>query len=23
MSYQDFFRERQKAKYGGKVGRCC
>ena len=23
MSYQDFFRERQAARYGGKVGRCC
>lgn len=23
MAYQEFFRERQKAKYDGKVGRCC
>lgn len=23
MSYQEFFRERQRARYGGKVGRCC
>lgn len=23
MSYQQFFRERQEARYGGKVGRCC
>lgn len=25
MSYEDFFRERQEARYGGngKVGRCC
>jgi uncharacterized short protein YbdD (DUF466 family) len=23
MSYRDFFRERQAARYGGKVGRCC
>lgn len=23
MSYQEFFRERQEARYGGKVGRCC
>ena len=23
MSYQEFFRERQKARYDGKVSRCC
>jgi uncharacterized short protein YbdD (DUF466 family) len=23
MSYEEFFRERQEAKYDGKVGRCC
>lgn len=23
MPYQEFFRERQVAKYDGKVGRCC
>jgi uncharacterized short protein YbdD (DUF466 family) len=23
MPYQEFFRERQEAKYVGKVGRCC
>lgn len=23
MTYQEFFRERQTARYGGKVGRCC
>ena len=23
MSYQEFFRERQEARYGGKVSRCC
>jgi uncharacterized short protein YbdD (DUF466 family) len=23
MPYEEFFRERQKARYGGKVGRCC
>ncbi|MBA4143764.1 MAG: YbdD/YjiX family protein [Nitrosospira sp.] len=23
MSYQQFFRERQEARYGGKVGKCC
>jgi uncharacterized short protein YbdD (DUF466 family) len=23
MSYQEFFRERQEARYGGKVTRCC
>jgi uncharacterized short protein YbdD (DUF466 family) len=23
MSYEEFFRERQKARYGGGVGRCC
>lgn len=23
MDYQEFFRERQAARYGGKVGRCC
>jgi uncharacterized short protein YbdD (DUF466 family) len=23
MSYQQFFRERQEARYGGKVSRCC
>lgn len=23
MSYEDFFRERQAARYGGKLGRCC
>lgn len=23
MSYQQFFRERQEAKYGERVGRCC
>jgi uncharacterized short protein YbdD (DUF466 family) len=25
MSYEDFFRERQQARYGGdgRVGRCC
>jgi uncharacterized short protein YbdD (DUF466 family) len=23
MSYQEFFRERQEARYGGKINRCC
>lgn len=23
MPYQEFFRERQEARYGGKIGRCC
>ena len=23
MSYERFFRERQEARYGGKVSRCC
>ena len=23
MPYKEFFRERQKARYEGKVGRCC
>jgi len=23
MSYETFFRERQEARYGGKVNRCC
>ena len=23
MPYQDFFRERQEARYGSKVSRCC
>lgn len=23
MPYQEFFRERQEARYSGKVGRCC
>lgn len=23
MSYESFFRERQEARYGGKVSRCC
>jgi uncharacterized short protein YbdD (DUF466 family) len=23
MSYPDFFRERQEARYGGKISRCC
>jgi len=23
MSYEAFFRERQEARYGGKLGRCC
>jgi uncharacterized short protein YbdD (DUF466 family) len=23
MSYPEFFRERQEARYGGKVNRCC
>ncbi|WP_256327638.1 YbdD/YjiX family protein [Nitrosospira sp. Nl5] len=23
MTHQEFFRERQVARYGGKVGRCC
>jgi uncharacterized short protein YbdD (DUF466 family) len=23
MPYQEFFRERQEARYDGKVGRCC
>ena len=23
MTYQEFFRERQTARYEGKVGRCC
>lgn len=23
MTYEEFFRERQDAKYDGKVGRCC
>jgi uncharacterized short protein YbdD (DUF466 family) len=23
MSYPEFFRERQEARYGGKISRCC
>lgn len=23
MSYPEFFRERQEARYGSKIGRCC
>ena len=23
MSYEEFFRERQAARYGGGVGKCC
>ncbi len=23
MTYEEFFRNRQDARYGGKVGRCC
>lgn len=23
MSYEDFFRERQAARYGSRIGRCC
>jgi uncharacterized short protein YbdD (DUF466 family) len=23
MNYEAFFRDRQNARYGGKVGRCC
>ena len=23
MTYQEFFRERQISRYGGKIGRCC
>jgi len=23
MSYEEFFRERQEARYGGGTGRCC
>ncbi|WP_371816371.1 YbdD/YjiX family protein [Roseateles sp. DAIF2] len=23
MSYEDFFRERQAARYGSRMGRCC
>jgi uncharacterized short protein YbdD (DUF466 family) len=23
MTYEDFFRERQNARYAGKTGRCC
>jgi uncharacterized short protein YbdD (DUF466 family) len=23
MSYAEFFRERQEARYGGKISRCC
>ena len=23
MSYEDFFRERQQARYGARTGRCC
>lgn len=23
MSYETFFRERQEARYGGKISRCC
>ena len=23
MTYEDFFRERQDARYAGRVGRCC
>ncbi|MBA2659039.1 MAG: YbdD/YjiX family protein [Nitrosospira sp.] len=23
MAYREFFRERQEARYGGKVSRCC
>ncbi|UJP06521.1 MAG: YbdD/YjiX family protein [Nitrosomonas sp.] len=23
MTHEQFFRERQEARYGGKVGRCC
>ncbi|OQW40445.1 MAG: hypothetical protein A4S08_04440 [Proteobacteria bacterium SG_bin4] len=23
MTYEEFFRERQEARYGGKISRCC
>jgi len=23
MSYEDFFRERQQARYGSRTGKCC
>jgi uncharacterized short protein YbdD (DUF466 family) len=23
MTYEEFFRERQEARYGGKLGKCC
>jgi uncharacterized short protein YbdD (DUF466 family) len=23
MTYEEFFRERQEARYGAKVGKCC
>lgn len=23
LSYEEFFRERQEARYSGKIGRCC
>jgi len=23
MSYEEFFRERQEARYAGRVGKCC
>lgn len=23
MTYEEFFRERQNARYGGRIGRCC
>ncbi len=23
MSYEEFFRERQRSRYEGKIGRCC
>lgn len=23
MTYEEFFRERQQARYGGKLGKCC
>lgn len=23
MSYEEFFRERQEARYSGSIGRCC
>jgi uncharacterized short protein YbdD (DUF466 family) len=23
MTYEAFFRERQEARYGGRIGKCC